>query len=333
MPRIPHQAILAGLASAMMFASVLYLPVLGLVLMQASVVPIMAMGLRFGVTGAIVSGLSAAATTLALLHPAMLPTYASLQLLPALVVSLLAARAAPGLGRKPEPTDGAEAWYPPGHILAWLSASGVPFLALFAMGLPAYASAILPPDSPLLQDASLRDLVTGIMGAMIREFSEAADPLVQDQLLASIPANVPGTFLAYWLTLVAAGGVFAQWWVGKRKQARRPAPDYRALDLPGWQPGLFLALGLAGVLLPGDVGYLAANAAIMLSVPLVFLGLVLVHAAARTLPQPKMALVGFYILFVLGSSVSIIALTVAGFVEFAIKRRLIASGPPGPGGN
>jgi hypothetical protein len=78
---------------------------------------------------------------------------------------------------------------------------------------------------------------------------------------------------------------------------------------------------------------LAANAAIMLSVPLVFLGLVLVHAAARTLPQPKMALVGFYILFVLGSSVSIIALTVAGFVEFAIKRRLIASGPPGPGGN
>ncbi|MCF8489520.1 MAG: hypothetical protein K9H18_10160 [Rhodospirillum sp.] len=331
MTRIPHQAILAGLASAMLFSSVLYVPVLGLLLMQASVIPIMVSGLRFGIPGALVAGLSAGAATLVILPTAMLPTYVCLQLLPALVVALLATRPVHGLGRAPTQRDGFEAWYPPGHILAWLSASGLPFLILFALGLPAYATAILPPDSPLHQEAPLRDLVNEIMAAMISEFSADTDPAVRAELLKSIPANVPGTFLAYWLTLVAVGGVVAQWWVSRRGVARRPTPNYLALDLPGWQPGLFLALGLAGVTLPGDVGYLAANAAIMLSVPLVFLGLVLVHEAARTLPQPKMALVGFYILFILGSSVSIIALTVAGFVEFAVKRRIVFPGPPGPG--
>ncbi|WP_413205594.1 hypothetical protein [Rhodospirillum sp. A1_3_36] len=332
MTRIPHQAILAGLASAMLFASVLYVPVLGLMLMQASVIPIMVSGLRFGAVGALVAGLAAGAATLIVLPSAMLPTYACLQLLPALVVALLAMRPVPGLGRPLTPQDGPDAWYPPGHILAWLSASGVPFLILFALGLPAYAAAILPSDSGLHEDGALRDLVTEVMAAMISEFSASADPTVQAELLKSIPANVPGTFLAYWLTLVAVGGVVAQWWAARRGVARRPTPNYRTLALPGWQPVLFLVLGVAGVVLPGDVGYLAANAAIMLSVPLVFLGLVLVHAAARTLPQPKMALVGFYILFILGSSVSLIALTVAGFVEFAIKRRIVVPGPPRSGG-
>ncbi|MBK1663752.1 hypothetical protein CKO38_08310 [Rhodospirillum rubrum] len=307
MNRTLPQSALAGLAGGLLFAAFVYVPALGFLLLQISVAPLLVAGLRHGLAGILPAAGVALLVTAALMPGVVLPVYAVVDLLPAVLVSALALRvvAAPG--------DGSPLWYPPGRILAWVSLLGLALLALFALGIPAGQGGI-----EAVVSGAVREAVDGLL--------VETSPDLREQILAGVPVYLPGTFLASWISRVALCAVLAQWWVTKRGGAVRPTPVYGALDLPSWLVGAFLICAAGALVLKGDAGYMAVNAAMGLMVPLVFMGLVLVHAAARQLPHPGIGLIGFYMLFVLGSAVAIAAVAFAGLVEFAIRRR------PSPGG-
>lgn len=321
------QAVFAGVAGLMMFAAFVAVPLGGVLLIQVSIAPVMLAGLRGGPAGLAVAVASALAACAVVLPPAMIPVYAVVDLLPAALVGLLAHRGAPGLGRKPAPQDGVWAWYPPGRILAWSAVLSLVLLALFAASLPAAPGGA---QGGPMAGGSMAEAVQGAVSEAVEAFLAEADTGTKTQVLAAIPANLPGVFLASWVARTAFCGLIALWWASRRQGTLRPLPALEDLTLPWWLVGLFLATTAVGLVGQGDLGYLAVNAAMGLSVPLVLMGLVLVHHAARQLPQPGLALVGFYLLFVLGSRAAVVALIAAGLVEVALK----ALRPPGsvPGG-
>ncbi|WP_041794732.1 hypothetical protein [Pararhodospirillum photometricum] len=312
MSRTLPYAALAGLAGVLMFAAFLYVPVLGALIMQASVLPLLVVGLRFGAASALAAAIVATGAALVFLPWAMVPVQVLLDGVPAVLVCALALRSAPGLGRGALPAEGAAAWYPAGHVLAWLSAAALGLLALFALGVPT-------------GEASLEAVVAGAVHDALTSVLAEAPVEARAQVLAAMPAYLPGVFLATWVTRITLCAMLAQALLARRKVASRPTPVYSALDLPSWQVGLFLAALAGGVGLGGDAGYLAANAAFGLAMPLVAMGLVLVHQAARLLPHPGVALGAFYGLMVLGSTAALAAVAGLGVVEVMIKRR----GPQG----
>ncbi|GEO80667.1 YybS family protein [Pararhodospirillum oryzae] len=299
---LPHAAV-AGLAGILMFASFLYVPVLGVLITQASILPLLGVGLRFGLPTVLVGAGVALGGAVIALPLAMAPVLTLLDLLPAVLVTSLALRPAPGGGDQ----GGPAAWYPPGRVLAWLSVASLGLLALFAVGMPP-------------SEQGLQHQVATMVQAALDTVLAAAPADTRAQVVASMPVYLPGVFLATWVVRIALCAMVAQRLLSRRKMARRPTPVYGALDLPSWSVGLFVAAGVAGVVLGGDGGYLAANALLGLSVPLMAMGLVLVHNAARALPHPGIALGAFYATMVLGSTLALAAVVAAGLVEVMIKR-------------
>ncbi len=303
------QAVFLGLVGALMFVALMFIPVLGSMIQVLSAAPLMVAGLRWGLLGTIVAG-GAGIVAVTLVAPASLLSVSlfGLDVLPALVVAALALRPAPGRPAPPAPGDGPEAWFPPGHILAVLAGFGALLAAAGLLALPS-------------GEESIRDTMTALVGTVMDVLLAEAPPELKAQVMEQLPAYLPGTFMAFWVVRASLCAVLAQWWVARRPGGRRPTPNYRQLTLPVWAVGAFVAIGAAGVILPGDGGYVAMNGAFALAMPLVFMGLVLVHAAARSLPHPGVALVGFYGLFVLGSTTAVIAVAGLGIAEFFIRRR------------
>lgn len=316
------QAVLAGVAGLLMFAAFVAVPLGGMVLIQVSVAPLMLAAMRAGLPGLVIAAATALIGAALVLPVAMVPVYAVVDVVPAVLVGLLAGRGAPGLGRRPTAADGPQAWYPPGRILAWISVASLGLLALFTLSLPGA-------DPGMAEATSLAERVDQVVQQALDGVLDGAPTGTRTQVLATIPDHLPGMFLASWVARTAFCALIALWWAGRRSQAvataggsaTRPAPDITTLSLPTWHLGVFGLLGLVGLVGPGDVGYLATNAAMGLAVPLVLMGLVLVHQAARLLPQPTLALIGFYGLFILGSRAAVAAMVVVGLVEVVLKWR------------
>ena len=74
-----------------------------------------------------------------------------------------------------------------------------------------------------------------------------------------------------------------------------PTPAYRTIAVPGWYVGMFWVAALAAWLMPGNAGYVVANAVAALSLPLVLQGLAVVHVAIASFGYGRIALVAFYL--------------------------------------
>jgi hypothetical protein len=96
------------------------------------------------------------------------------------------------------------------------------------------------------------------------------------------------------------------------------------LELPGW-----MTTGLAVVVLvslvPGRIGVIGQNAAIIIGLPFFFLGLAVIHAVSRRFGMRRLFLLVFYAILLLFGW-PIIAVTGLGIVEqWAHFRRRFAT--------
>ena len=109
---------------------------------------------------------------------------------------------------------------------------------------------------------------------------------------------------------------------------RRPSPEFADMTLPQWlTTGLVLCL--LGAMLPGRLGLVAQNAAVILAVPFFFLGLAMVHAISRRVAARGLFLVLFYLILSIFVWPAVLVAGV-GFVEqwLALRRRFV---PPAAG--
>jgi len=273
MPQVIGYAVLAGLISSALFLA-LSTGLPGMVLLAYFVqLPLLLAGLSMGLAASVVAAAAAILVCGLIAGVVAAGMFALVQAIPAAMVvrqALLARQDAGGLE-----------WYPPGLVLAQLT-------ALAVLGITAAFVVLLGYPGGL--EGVLADfLSSALAGLGASDVAVSAGPDLDRWMFL-----FPGLMAASWLVMVAVNAVLAQLLAVRLGVNRRPSPKLSELELPGW---LWPAIGVAALLAllgAGGLGFLGRSLLIVLAVPYVFLGLAVVHAFARRVTHRRLALTLFY---------------------------------------
>jgi hypothetical protein len=297
-------AVGCGLAAASLYLTVVLGSPGAIILVYLTQLPLFLAGLWLGAGAAALAGLAASLVLFAASDFLAAIIFGALNAVP---VVLLVRQAL--LARRRE--DGALLWYPPGLLAAWLT-------ALALCGIAASFVLLGGPDG--LQSA-LQDVVANALDRLTGQVLPQ-----RDQVAGTIAMVIPGVIAASWMIMAVINGALAQGVLARFGANWRPSPELVALGLPRWIT-LVLAVAGAGIAVGGTARFVGTNMAIALSVPFCLAGLAVLHAAARRLSHPAIALVAFYTLAGLFGW-PLVAIAVLGLLEswLGLRRRLAPQG-------
>lgn len=302
-------AIGVGVVSAMFYLSVLFGGVGALILGYLAPLPLFLAGLWLGSTAAIIAGAAGTVAVLAVSSSLLVAlAYLVTGAFPVILVvrqALLARTAA----------SGSIEWYPPGRLL----------MGLVGMGLAALlGAAVLTLDQPGGLEGAVRETLARMADQIFAtQGQQAPDP--QDFWMAEV---LPGLAVISWLTMTIVNAALAQGALMRFNRNRRPPMRLVDLELPAWLAPAFLGAVLVGAAAPDPVSFLAVNTALVLALPFAFVGLSVVHAAARGRSAKVPVLIGFYMfLFLFGWP--IVLMVGLGMIEqwIGLRRRFRTAGP------
>ena len=292
MPQAIGFAVLAGLISSTLFL-LLSSGLPGMVLLAYFVqLPLLFVGLSMGLAASVVAAAGAVLVCGLIAGVVAASLFALVQAAPAVMVVRQAL-----LSRQ---QDGQVEWYPPGLVLAQLTA--------LAAGAIVVAHFVL-----LGHPGGLRGIISDFLTSALAGLGAAEVAIEGGPGLERWLFLFPGLMAASWLVMVVLNAVLAQAMAVQMGINRRPTPKLSEVELPGW---LWPAIALAAVLalLGGGLGFLGRSLLIVLAVPYVFLGLAVIHALARRLNHRRLALGVFYgAMMLLGWP--ILAVLLLGFIE------------------
>lgn len=277
----PLLAVGGGGLSALIFVAPFWGGPIGVLLMYLAPAPLLAAGLGLGSQAVIVAA-GAGLITVAFLGSALAVgsfavagVYAGLHALPACLVIYQAL-----MKKRSGATDDPEAWFPPGAILASLTALG--------------GFAVLGIALAMSGETSIEDNVrTVLMTAM-----EAAGTAMPTTDLGAVVDTLAPTFLGFgvvmWVTTMVLNGVLVQGFLTRRQWNIRPRPQWSALALPDWLSWPIVISAAVALVADGDAAYVARNLVILFAVPYFFLGLAVVHSLLANVPQRTFVLVTLY---------------------------------------
>ena len=275
-----------------------------LILVYMTQLPLFIAGLWLGTGAAALAGVTGGLVLLAASDLLGAAVFAALNVVPVTVLVRQALLARPA-------SDGTIVWYPPGLLAAWLT----------ALALAGIAAALLLLGGPEGLQSTLRGIVAEVIDRLARRPVANRDEAAE--LLAMV---IPGIVAASWMIMLVANGALAQGVLARFGANWRPSPDLAGLGLPLWVP-VALGLAAAAVVFGGALRFIGINMLIALSVPFCLAGLAVLHAVARHMSHPAMALVGFYILAALFGW-PFLAVAVLGLLEswLGLRRRLASPG-------
>jgi Predicted membrane protein (DUF2232) len=297
-------AIGCGIGAACLYLAVVLGSPGAIILVYMTQLPLFLAGLWLGTGAAALAGLTASLLLLAASDFLAAAIFAALDAGP---VVLLVRQAL--LARQRE--DGTLSWYPPGLLAAWLAA--------LALGGIAVTFVLLGgPDG-------LQSTLQQLVGHTLDRLTGQVLPQ-RDQIAATLATVIPGIVAASWMVMAVINGALAQGVLARFSVNWRPSPDLAALGLPLWIP-IALAVAMAAIAVGDAARYIGINMAIALSVPFCLAGLAVLHAGARRLSHPAMALVVFYTLAGLFGW-PLLAVAVLGLFEswLGLRRRLAPQG-------
>lgn len=264
-------AIACGGAAGCLYLAVMLGTPGALILVYLTQLPLFVAGLWFGTGAAALAGLAGSLILLAFSDLLGAAVFAALNAGPVvlLVRQALLAR---------QRGDGTVVWYPSGLLTAWLT----------ALALAGIAAALLLLGGAQGLQSALQSVVAQVLDHLARR------PLPnRDQVAEALAMVIPGIVAASWMIMAVANAALAQGLLARFGASWRPTPDLAGLGLPLWVP-VALGLAAAATVFGGTFRFLGINMMIALSVPFCLAGLAVLHAAARRLSHPAMALVGFY---------------------------------------
>ncbi|MDA9430954.1 DUF2232 domain-containing protein [Bradyrhizobium sp. CCBAU 51627] len=311
-------ALIAGAASALMFASIVSGALISLVLVCLAPLPLMLAAIAWGPLCGALGGLAATLVIGVALSPPLALGYGLAIALPAWWLGHLAMLGRPLAGglAGPDAASLQVEWYPLGRILLWI--------AVLATLLTAGSLFSLGSDASTISDAMRRGFarVLSLMGeANVTE----NDPRV-GLMVAVTPVLVAASQMAtLTLNLWLAAKVAA---VSGR--LHRPWPDLSGTSLP---PMTLVALcvALAFSFFGGMTGILAVVVTTVLIVAYALIGLAVLHIVTRDLANRAFWLAAAYaIIFMF--SVSLVLLTVLGLADavFGLRERFLRNRQPPP---
>lgn len=272
----------AGALSGGLFLLVTFGSLGVLVLVYIAQLPLFLVGLSLGLTASVAAGLAGAVTTI-VVGPAatrwlLMALYAAMMLGPVWVIVRQAL-----LSRRNE--AGETEWYPPGLLTGWLVGAGIAMVlgAGFALMLLGGAEQVV------------RETVGQVFDAIQAMIPQSARFAERDRVVAEVAGYLPGTSVASLLVMTVVNAALAQGVLVRFEWNRRPTPDIAALDLPVTLVAVFAASVALGVLLPGDLGYIARNVAPVVLVGAVLAGLAVVHSVVRRFDGRSWMLIAVYV--------------------------------------
>ncbi|QCI68052.1 DUF2232 domain-containing protein [Phreatobacter stygius] len=300
----------AGLASALLFATLASGNPLAIVLFYFAALPVLIAGLGWGhYAGGFASAIGALALSLALRSQLGLFFFFSIGL-PAWILTYLA------LTVRPQPTaadPAAVQWCPPGLLLSVIGVCAVA-LTLFGMAV------LFGLDFDAYQ-ASLRAAVDQTLRQMT-----SADAETQATLAAFMTAAVPVAAAIVWTFVTALNLFVAGRIVRASGRLARPWPDLPSMRLPRWMAGALLAGSLASFA-PGVIGHVGIIVMAVGLAVFALAGFALAHDVTRGWGMRGFALGLLYaITFIIGWPMIFVAL--AGLADVLFNLRDKRQAPP-----
>ncbi len=265
-----------GLSAAASLMALLGSP-FGVVAAYVAPLPILLVGLALGSNAAGIAASAGLVVVAVVAGGVAAGVYSGMHALPSWLVVHQA------LLRRPVTAAGAgDGWYPIGLLVAVMT-----LLGAFVSS----STAVAGGDGDGIE-AAITSILEGVM-----EIAAPGFDVEQRQMLVGSLAPVFVGFSALtWLAMILLNAVAAQTILTRRGVAIRPTPKWSALSLPDWLGWVLAAVAAIGLLASGDAGYLARNAALVLSAPYFLLGLAIVHGMAHRGRSPGLVLVLFYML-------------------------------------
>jgi uncharacterized protein YybS (DUF2232 family) len=312
MTRALLMAIGGGVLSALLYLSVVSGGMGALILAYLAPLPLLMVGLGFGLRPFAIAATAAVAVVGLLGGVLFGMTYAVANgvLVAVIVRQSLLARTGP---------DGSLEWYPPGRLLIVMTGLGL--ASLLAAALLTFG------DAGGLEGGVRQFLVMGFGDVAAGTGGDAETGVAQ--VIDGFAQIFPGMVVVSWLTMAIVNAALAQGVLMRFGRNLRPAMRVTEVELPHWMPMLLAAAGLLALIGgDGQLAYLALNVVIVLLVPFFFAGLAVVHAFASARQARTLLLVVFYF-FLLVSGWPIAMIIGLGVIEqwAGLRRRFARTGP------
>jgi hypothetical protein len=317
MIQIVSIAVGAGLASALLFASIISGSALSIPLFYLAPLPLLISALGWGpASGLIAAGIAAASLGIAFGTTLFVVFLVGVGL-PAWWLGYLALLARPTGNGSPQHLE----WYPVGQLVIWAALLGSLMVAsvIVRFGLDA------------------ESMHAGLARALESLFAADGHPGPVAPGTGAIDPNEFVAFLATWLPRIAAiptiiANLVNVWLAARIVRAsgrlKRPWPDLSAIVLPTWVP-LVLAAAIAGTFAPGLLGVLSWVVTASLLTAYLLLGFAVLHATTRTLNGRPFILGGSYLTVILFGWPAL-AVAIIGLADAAldIRGRVARARPP-----
>ncbi len=276
----------------------------GVLLAYFAPLPLYLVGLSFGLTAGTVAG-AVATVTMALLGGVMSAgIFLLVNALPTLVVIRQAL-----LSRYDN--NGTTFWYPAGRLIISITVMGVVLYTIAAIMLSARPEGF---------QGSVEAFVTQLAEQMVP--LEAADK--RPGIVAMVAPILPGFVVISWLVMVIVNAALAQGLLVRFNRNKRSSPDITTMTFPGWFPVVAAIVALAGLVLPGTLGYYGGNLTAILIMPFFFMGLAVVHAICRKRSTGAFLLVFFYGLLIIFGWLAVVVAMLGLVEQWAELRRRFA---------
>ncbi len=304
-------ALAAGLASALMFASITSGAAISLLLINLAPLPLMVVGLGWGAISAAIGGVAATVVIAALFGLPYSIAFALVNVLPAWWLAHLVLLARPRDSVDAASPDDALEWYPVGRILLWIVVFGTILTAatLLTMGT----------DAATIQKTIRTGWTELVEATGLTLNNSTLDALV---LVAPIGAEIAAVMmltLNLWLAakIAATSG-----------RLHRPWPDLKSTALPMTT----IAVLFAAIVCCFSGGLLAILAQVLttgLSIAYAMTGFAVLHTL--TLAMKSRALwLGCIYAVVAGFAWALLAIALLGLADavFGLRQRYLRSRPP-----
>ena len=299
-------AVAGGLAAALLFVSLAKGNAGGLMLMSMTPLPLLLVGLSFGITPAAIASMVGAVVILAA-DMAYGTVFVADFVLPVMIVVPVA------LWRRRRETE----WPSAGRLVLGLTLLAVVVFLGAELGM-------------LSQPGGMEGVLRASIGEASKEL-RSQNPEFGDQVEQAMQSFVlwlPGLAAANWIGLIAVNGVLAQGALAGFGWARRPSPKIAAIALPWWIMVPLVVSIAAAILGRGEIAFAGSNLAVILAVPFLFQGLGVIHALTAQSTKQAWLLAGVYVaVFILfgGPIPLIVAL---GVIEqwVGLRQRYAATG-------
>jgi uncharacterized protein YybS (DUF2232 family) len=312
----------AGIASALLLASIATRSPLAAFLMFAAPLPILIAGFGWGWVAAFLGAVVASVGLAAVTTPALGVSYFVAIGAPAIWIAYVAFLGRPA-GPTSSPADVANGmeWYPVGRIVVLLAVmgalSGVAFVLQFGTTLEAYVQATRP-----VMDSVMRTMPPQLLGGATSE--PAREAFIRFMTLALPAATALVSFLSLALNVWIAGRV-----VTRSGRSIRPWPDLSAFTFPtSFVFATVLAVGVS-LIVPEIAGFVAGLFALTFLGAWMLLGLAVVHSISRGARLRGLMLFSLY-LTMLVVPWALLAVAIGGLLEPMLRLREKAAARRGP---